>query len=596
MKKRSLKKSIRRGLAAGLTAAFMMGTLTSCGGSGNSTTEAGGASSQEASSSEGGSSGTKAINPEDFKRETLTLNVFSERANYSGEQTGWSAKLFQDLFNVKINIVPNGEGVFDTRMESGNMGDIVVFGSENDYMQARDAGLLFDWEEDNTLAEYGSYIKENMSYALEKNRGMSKDNKIYGLGYEVATNSKDLQSFFYTWDIRWDLYAKIGYPEVKTMDDLVEVFKKMKEICPTDDNGKPTYAASLWPDWDGDMVMYVKSTATAYYGYDEFGVGLYDPSTGKFYGALDDDSPYLQMLDFYHKLYMNDLLDPDSMTTTYDTMIQKVKSSGTFFSIFNYAGCLAYNTPEHMESGRMMRSLTPKDASPIVYGLNVLGGNNYWAIGANTEYPEVCMEIINYMCTPEGRMNFEYGPKGITWDYDEDGNTYFTELGKKTNSDGSTVLEGGGYSGTFKDGQNQMNMTTWSIDASNPDSNGETYNDENWKSNQSEATCDVDKDWREKTGCSTTNEYMLKGNYMVSPGSAYVMPIKSDELKTTWAQVTKCIRENSWKAIYTKTDEEFKSVVNAMKAQAKGFGYQECWNWCNEQAALRKSAEDSAAN
>ncbi len=597
--KKSFMKKIKRVAATGLALATMMGTLSACGGGSGSSTDAGNTEASTGSSSTEGGNGSSAfslINPEDGKRDTLTLTVFSERANYSGLQEGWSAKLMKDLFNVELNIVPNAEGAFNTRMESGTMGDIVVFGSEADYMQARDAGLLFDWEEDNTLADYGPYIKEHMSYALEKNRNMSSDGKIYGLGYEVATNSKDLQSFFYTWDIRWDLYAKLGYPEVKNLDDLLNLFIEMKKICPTDDNGKPTYAASLWPDWDGDMVMYVKSTATAYYGYDEFGVGLYDPSTGTFHGALDDNSPYLQMLDFYHKLYANDLLDPDSMTTTYDTMIQKVKSSGTFFSIFNYAGCLAYNTAEHMESGRMMRSLTPSDASPIVYGLNVLGSNNYWAIGANCEYPEVSMEIINYLCTPAGRMNFEYGPQGITWDYDEDGNTYFTELGKKTNSDGSTVLEGGGFSGTFKDGQLQINMTTWSIDASNPDSNGETYNDESWKSNISEPLCDVDKDWREKTGCTTTNEYMLKGKYMVSPGSAYVLPIRSDELKTTWAQVTKCIRENSWKAIYTKTDEEFTSVVNAMKAQAKGFGYQECWDWSNEQAKARKAAEDAASN
>ena len=50
----------------------------------------------------------------------------------------------------------------------------------------------------------------------------------------------------------------------------------MKELCPTDDNGKTTYGVSLFADWDGDMVMFVKSTASAYFGYDEFGIGLYD--------------------------------------------------------------------------------------------------------------------------------------------------------------------------------------------------------------------------------------------------------------------------------------------------------------------------------
>lgn len=60
----------------------------------------------------------------------------------------------------------------------------------------------------------------------------------------------------------------------------------MKEKHPTDDNGKETYAVSIWPDWDGNMVMYPKSLATAYYGYDEFAIGLYNNETGEFYDPL----------------------------------------------------------------------------------------------------------------------------------------------------------------------------------------------------------------------------------------------------------------------------------------------------------------------
>ena len=44
-----------------------------------------------------------------------------------------------------------------------------------------------------------------------------------------------------------------------SLEDLVDVLAKMKEICPKDDNGNPTYGVSLFNDWDGNMVMYVKS-------------------------------------------------------------------------------------------------------------------------------------------------------------------------------------------------------------------------------------------------------------------------------------------------------------------------------------------------
>ena len=43
------------------------------------------------------------------------------------------------------------------------------------------------------------------------------------------------------------------------------------------------------------------------------------------------------------------------------------------------------------------------------------------------------------------------------------------------------------------------------------------------------------------------------GNYVVAPATSYSASAKDDELKTTWAQVTTSIKENSWKAIYAKT-------------------------------------------
>ncbi|MGN0325841.1 MAG: hypothetical protein ACI4DW_05995 [Lachnospiraceae bacterium] len=568
--RKNVGRFLKRMCSLALSTAMVTGLLAGC-------------SSSDAASASG--------NPD---YEPVTLTVFSERANYSGEQVGWAAQVLREKFNVTLNIIPNTGGAFSTRMSSGDLGDIIVFGSEEDYLKAYEAGLLFDWEQYDMLSTYGSYILENAPLALEKNRSMNSDGKIHGIGFEVATSSSDLQSFFYTWDIRWDLYKELGYPEVNDLDDMVELFAAMKEICPTDDAGNPTYAVSLWPDWDGDMVMYVKSTATAYYGYDEFGVGLYDPEEGKFYGALDENSPYLEMLHFYNQLYQRGLVDPDSMTATYDSMIEKVKRGGTFFSIFNYAGYLAYNTEEHTSQDKMMRSLTPTEATPIVYGMNPYGSNNYWAIGANSQYPDRCMEIINYLFTPEGRLTMEYGPQGVTWDYDEEGNTYFTELGKMTNVDGTTEMSGG-YSGTFRDGQLQINCITWSLDASNPNSNGETYNDEMWKSEQGPATCAIDQDWRDYTGCNSINEYMASGNYSISPGSTFVLAPKSDELKTVWSQVTNCIVEYSWKAIYAETDEEYDRIVAEMIGKANMYGYQECWNWSNEQAALRKAAEDAAA-
>ena len=533
------------------------------------------------------------------KNEVIKLNVYSQLANFSGKQIGWSADILKKKFNVELNIIPEGDGVFETRMTSGNLGDIVVWGADNDkYPLAVKNNLLFGWEDDNVLDEYGPYIKKNMPDALKKNKELTKtitngaSDKLYGFGANVALNSKDHESFFYTWDTRWDLYKKLGYPKIKNLQDYHKMLKNMQKLCPSDDSGNKVYAVSLWPDWYDAMVMYVKAMATAYYGYDELALGLYDPTNGKYHDALEENGPYLEMLKWFNDLYQDGLIDPDSMTQTYDEMIAKVQNGGTLFSIFNYSGSLGYNTKEHTSAGKLMYCMKPEDASPIVYGMNTQGGDRVWSIGAKTEYPEKCMEIINYLATPEGRMTMEYGPKGYTWDYDDQKHAYLTDVGMKCQKDKNTTM-GGGYKGSYHDGELQINNVTWSLDASNPDSDGETYNKESWASYNATPSSDIEKDWRDKTGCTTINEYMEKGKYTVAPGTSFSKETQDTTLKTTWNQVTTEIKNSSWKAIYAKSDKKFDSVVASMKKSAKKYGYDKCVEWSRNQASRRKALEDA---
>lgn len=143
-------------------------------------------------------------------------------------------------------------------------------------------------------------------------------------------------------------------------------------------------------------------------------------------------------------------------------MVEDYQNGTAFMNVFNFLGSSLYNSEAHTSEGKMMAPCPPSEAEPIAYGQNIYGGNRPWTIGANTEYPELCMAIINWLATPEGRMTLEYGPKDVCWYYDEDGNTCFTDLGKSAKLDGKTEMSDG-YSGTFEDGNfkiNQYNMGT----------------------------------------------------------------------------------------------------------------------------------------
>ena len=575
-----------------LTAAMTL-SMVACGGNAETTAPAG----DEKEAAEAGKEAGEAEVDEDLladiiPEETVTLDVFDQLANYSGEQIGWFGQIMLEKFNVKLNIIPDADGVYETRMESGNLGDLVIWGNDGDeYLQAVEKGMLYDWNEDDLLSEYGPYIKENMPYALEKNAQISGGN-TYGFGFDVAIDSSARQDGMYTWDLRWDLYKELGYPEIKNLDDMVTVLEQMKEICPTDDNGNTTYGVSLFNDWDGDMVMFVKSTATAYYGYDEFGFGLYDPETQTYHPCLEKDGPYLTCLKFYNTLYQKGLLDPDSQTQKYDGMVEDYQNGTAFLNVFNFLGSAMYNSEAHAAEGKAMYPCIPSEARPIAYGQNVYGGNRPWTIGAKTEYPELCMAIYNWLSTPEGRMTFEYGPKDVCWYYDENGMTQFTDLGRAAKLDGKTEMAEG-YSGTFEDGNFKMNNTTWGIDSPNPDSNGETYNYKKWASFTAEAGSDIEADWREVTGCATPDEYFGTFNYVLAPGTMYSAGVRSDELQVIWNQVATCIKDNSWRAIYAASDEEFNTIVDEMIAQADEYGYAQCVEFQENEAKLRAAAEDA---
>lgn len=526
-------------------------------------------------------------------KKVITLTIYSQLANYSGEMQGWFAKILEQKWNVKVNLVPDGDGVYDTRMEAGDLGDIVIWGSDGaDYVRAIEAGLLYDWEEDNLVQDYGPYIWEHMQGALAKNREVSGDGVIHGFGHNVAAGADSHDAFFYTWDIRWDLYEELGRPTVNNLDDLMNVLEDMQALSPTGDDGKDTYAMSIWPDWDGNYVMYVKSMATAYYGYDEFGFGHYNPQTGEYYDALSEGSPYLEMLAWFNELYRKGLLDPDSMTQKYDEMIAKVQNGRVLFSIFNYAGEDAFNNDAHCAANEIMLPLVPTEASPIVSGLSPLGGNRVWSIGAKTQYPELCMEIINWLCTPEGVITMEYGPKGLTWDYDENGKTYLTDFGKTCVEDRTTIMPDEWGGATFNDGAFQPNNRTWTIADINPES-GEPYDRNYWASNLvPEGRCDAERDWRAFTGSQTVQEYMdARGKFMVDQPTSYSESKQDEVLEQQWQSVATCLKDNSWRAIYANSEEEFEKIVSDMRSTAISYGYNNCVEWSINEASIKNALQ-----
>lgn len=523
--------------------------------------------------------------------ETVILDVYSQLANYSGTQLGWFADVIKEKFNVELNIINNPEGTFATRMESKNLGDIVVFGGYGDHNNAANAGLLLDWEEDDLGKDYAPFVWNNMKPALIKNKTLSgSDGKLHGFGNDVALSAGDIKAYDYWPALRFDLYEQIGKPEVNTLEDYITVFEQMKEICPTADNGKETYAVSLFPSWYGDMVMYVKALG-ALYGYDEFGFGLYDTYTDTYEDALKPDGMYLRCLKWYNKLYQKGLVDPNSMTQP-DTEQGAAQANGqAFFDLFSWRGSVNYNTEEHIAAGKAMYAVPPKDAKTSFTAKASTATNVSGLLARTRSTPSFVLLSSIGSAPPNGFMTTQYVPKGDCWNYNSDGKAFLTETGLKAQTDKKTTEVRGS---SFEDGEFKINNTTLVVDCVNPKT-GETFNKDNWFTKPETEPSEILKKWQEWSGYENANDLLASDGYKsVNIMSLYAPTEKSQELDAKWKKVQEVIKNGSWNAMYAESDEKFNEEVAKMTEEANKNGYQECVEYQQHEAELRKAAVAAA--
>lgn len=503
-------------------------------------------------------------------QELTELSVYCERAGATGEVQGWMGKLLADRFGVKLYV--QSDTCDGTTDEAGNyLADLIILdaheydGAVSDYDAAIANGNLYDICEGTLLDDTAPYVAEHMSSYLAEEEA-DHDGKLYGIPSGFATSDSDITDIYLCFNIRWDLYQALGYPEVQTLDDLADVLIDMKELCPTDDNGEETYALSLWSDWDTNMVAAAMSIAKMYYGMDDdcTDFQMVDVGTGEAYGCLSDQAHYVDALAFLNKLNQNGLIDPASATQTFDEATEKVAAGGAFLYLNNYAGVDAYNTEAHMAAGKLLAPLMPEEAVGLAYSLQSTRGDMI-SINANAADKEKCMEIINFLATPEGQLTTNYGPQGLCWDYDENGNTYFTEYGRSAYEDSSIEVPDEWGGGTFADGYLKFDFHIWDNNATNPETPEDEYNAAYWLTNESLSDIAIMKDWQEQTGCNSYQRYLRKHGYNIASGATDDAAENQDE---QWQTLSELIRDYSWKAIFAASDEEFEAIIKEMREQA----------------------------
>lgn len=514
----------------------------------------------------------------------LTVDVFDDLANYQGIGTGWFAKLVEDKFNMKLNVIaPNvaggGETLFNTRSAAGSLGDLVIVGSSQHLDEARQGGLLLDassyYRRMPNMRRYDAAVQ----YTNKGQKGVSAfPTSVSRLKPTQSSEGTDPTFGPY---LRWDLYGQIGYPAIDDLDSLVDVLARMQAASPEAPNGKKVYALSLFKDWDGNMMNNAKQPA-CYYGFDEMGFVLAAADGSSYESIIDSDSHYVRSLRFFNRANMRGLVDPDSPAQNYSTMYAKYQAGQVLFSFWPWVSQPAYNTDAHMKQGKGFEMAPMKGLKIFSYGSEAYGNSNYaLAIGAKASDPERMAAFIDWLYSTDGvyangsQTGAAAGPKGLTWSLDSSGRPALNAFGQNAFLGGSTAQVPAAWgTGTFTKGVSPLNVTTVTAIDKDPST---TYSFEYqlWPSYEALIANPLTKSWAAHMGgAATTMDYLRQhGEIVVAPGSGYVAPQDSSEIQTLRNQIKAVIVQDSWKMAMATSERQFASLLKDMQSTAAGLGY-----------------------
>jgi putative aldouronate transport system substrate-binding protein len=538
------------------------------------------------------------------KAEPLTIDVFDVPANYQGIQSGWFGKIVKDKFNMELNILaPNvaggGDTLYNTRVAGGELGDLVIVGKGKQADELVEGGLLLD------ASPYYESMKNASAYdpAVQKlNEG--KDG-IYAFPTTVSTikptePGESIDPTFGPY-LRWDYYAEAGYPEIGTLEDLLPVLKEMQDAHPKADNGKPTYAISLFKDWDGNMMVMGKQPTTLY-GYDEMGFVLAKADGSDYQSIIDADSQYVRALKFYNEANQMGLVDPESTTQNYDTMFAKYQAGQVLLSWWPWLGQSAYNTEQNMAKGKGFELVPMQDQKIFAYGAEAYGGGLVYGIGSKAEDPARIAAFIDWLYSPEGVQVTSAdtmgatGPEDLTWEDGPDG-PKLTDFGRKALLEGDADVPAEWGGGKYKDGGSALNVSAVLPAEVNPNT-GFPYSYKYWPSYQETVANPLTEDWSAQMGgATTTMEYLQENDQLiVAPGAGFAAPTDDSEIETLRNQVKASIVEYSWKMAFAKDDTEFDSLLAELEETVNGLGYEKVLEVDMANAKAQNDARVAVAN
>lgn len=510
---------------------------------------------------------------------TLTLSIIGAYVPTPGVQTDSVAKEIEKKTGITLDVTAiTSETDYKTKLgaliAAGDLPDIFWVPSQQEQAIINNSNSAYDITElvktngKDMLANPA--IKGSLEYSM----------KYLGNGKLIYIPILNGDSPAPTWpivvpNIRWDLYKQLGYPEVKSWDDLLTVLAEMQKKFPTASNGKKAYGISLFSDW-GDWPIAITE---AWFGNINVGHGLSVDITDMSKLLLDytdKNSPYFKSIKFYNKAKQMGILNPESATQKYDQQTAKVKAGQLYAQIPGWDRDLYQGNP-----GEGFAAIPLVENEKFVAGITSTKGGYNYAISANSKNPDRAVDLFNYLSTVEGSKTTLNGVKGITWDDVNGVEQYKSDIEAKVlkGLDATSRIE------TTVDLYHQFAMLSpnykdpatgnYILISDSPD-----FLAKQFSSNL------VLQDFITHYGYKTPGEpwFKLKAN-TYDAAIANALPTLPDDLKVIEDKVTNYKNINSFKLVMSKDDAELAAGIDKFIKDINDMGYQKVADWTMEQWA-----------
>lgn len=393
--------------------------LCGCSGTGQTVTDESAGLSETASVSAEASDVTEtaaedSVPPMDTSPLTLTLFINDTESGVSFDNESAEEIRLRTGITLEITVAEN-ENSLDELIASGNIPDLLYAGEDTD--RHIESGLLIPL--DDLAEKYGGNFSALYGNKLDRLR--AADGKLYTFGTGGSSPARFTADG--TFQVRYSVLEELGYPEIKTIEQLGDCLRDYKELHPQSTGlllgGAPI---QQWTDTVSARVNYAL-------GYPDDGEFFVDESTGKAVYKWTDPrvKEYVRWL---NGLWNDGVLDDMSFSLRHDGYVDRLVNGSPAAAADRHED---YASAEDalVSAGNGDRAYCPVpaafDENTAVMFLADYGYVPAAGIGitASCAEPERAFRFLDWWCGDEAQLLVNFGADG-EYDPEADG-AYFAE-------------------------------------------------------------------------------------------------------------------------------------------------------------------------